>query len=57
MHKEKQEHFGAKNKEKVLKTSGFQDKVVEISGIEPLTSRMPYFTVGNTMNILSIMSP
>ena len=27
-----------KSKEKVLKTIGFQDSVVEISGIEPLTS-------------------
>ena len=27
-----------KSKEKVLKTNGFQDSVVEISGIEPLTS-------------------
>ena len=27
-----------KTKEKVLKTNGFQDSVVEISGIEPLTS-------------------
>ena len=26
------------SKEKVLKTNGFQDSVVEISGIEPLTS-------------------
>jgi len=26
------------DKEKVLKTNGFQDSVVEISGIEPLTS-------------------
>ena len=26
------------DKEKVLKTIGFQDSVVEISGIEPLTS-------------------
>ena len=31
--------------------------LVEISELEPLTSWMPYFTVGNTMNILSIMSP
>ena len=31
----KNHHF---SKEKVLKTNGFQDSVVEISGIEPLTS-------------------
>jgi len=33
--KRQNHHF---DKEKVLKTIGFQDSVVEISGIEPLTS-------------------